>query len=100
MDNYSQHMKHWKNHKKDKYYQQCSGYGGNGKSEQATEEQTKCVSISCFEKIVNEVKTEDFPLYIRVCGDGYVSICDKRNLFGTKIENYEELLQFGKDYIY
>lgn len=100
MDNYTQHMKHWKNHKKDKYYQQCSGYGGSGESEQITEERRKQLTIGCFEKIVNEVSKGDFPIHICIHGDGYVSVCDERNLFGKKIDSHEELLQFGKDYIY
>ncbi len=100
MDNYTQYMKHWKNHNKDKYFQQCSGYGGKGESEQSTNEQIKSVTINCFEEILNKVKAENFPLYIRVHGDGYVSICDVKDLFGTKIEGYKELLKFGKDYIY
>ena len=28
---YGQYMKHWKNHRKDRHYQQCSGYAGDGK---------------------------------------------------------------------
>lgn len=26
---YDQHMKHFRNHRKDRYFQQCSGYGGD-----------------------------------------------------------------------
>lgn len=100
MDNYSQYMKHWKNHKKDKYRQQCSGYGGSGKSEQTTEEQRRQLTVNCFEKVINETGKDDFPIYICIHGDGYVSVCDERNLFGKKINSYEELSQFGRDYIY
>lgn len=36
---YSQHMKHHRNHRKDKYYQQCSGYYGKSYEEYLKEKE-------------------------------------------------------------
>lgn len=95
---YEQHMKHFKNHRKDRFYQQCSGYGGDGKSHQNSEEELQDLSIFSFKKCLEEAKTATFPIYIRQHGDGYYSIVDERNLFGQKFDSYDDLVQFGKDY--
>lgn len=99
MNNYEQHMKHWKNHKKDRYYQQCSGYGGAGIVDDKEKMQTKNKEEESFKQILVEAKNVFFPIYIASSG-GYWFFCDKNNLFGTMIASYEELKQFGRDYVF
>lgn len=96
MSNYDQFMKHWKNHSKDKGYQQCSGYFGDGVSRQRSEEEMKRLERDSFRRISERASSLVFPIYITQCGC-FWTICDDRNLFGTKISSAEELEQFGKD---
>lgn len=96
---YEQAMKHSKNHRKDRFYQQCSGYGGDGESHQVSDKEIQDFSVSSFKKILEEARTAVFPIYIRQHGDGYYSIVDERNLFGHKVDSYENLIQFGIDYV-
>ena len=99
MNNYEQHMKHWKSHRKDRYYQQCSGYCRIGNVDNKGNVQTKNMEEESFKKILDKAKNESFPIYISSLG-GYWFVCDKNNLFGTMIASYEELEQFGRDYVF
>ncbi|MBQ8248081.1 MAG: hypothetical protein IJZ42_13215 [Lachnospiraceae bacterium] len=96
---YEQAMKHSKNHRKDRFYQQCSGYGGDGVSHQKLEKEIQELAVSSFKKLLEEAKSADFPIYISECGGGFYCIVDEKNLFGQRIDSYEELVQFGKDYV-
>lgn len=48
--------------------------------------------------ILEKGKDLEYPIYIAECGYCFC-IVDKRHAAGHKINNYEELKQFGKDYI-
>lgn len=95
---YKQHMKHWRNHRKDKSVQQCSGYSGNGVSHQLSEEQFKRLEITSFMRLIEEAKALPFPVYV-ACSGGYYYFTAPNHLTGAKIENYQDLIQFGKDYV-
>ena len=59
---YEQYMKHSKNHRKDRFYQQCSGYFGKSLSELEAEEKQQKVRyfiINNDNKIVQEAETYD-----------------------------------------
>ena len=95
---YEQHLKHWKNHRKDKAVQQCSGYSGNGASHQLTEDQFKKLELSSFKRLLEEAKSVKFPVYI-ACTGGYYHFTDPKHISGARIENYQDLIQFGRDYV-
>lgn len=97
---YGQHMRHWKNHRKDRYFQQCSGYGGDGVSHQLTEEQLRQIEVDSFNKLLCELKhSQEFPTYIASNG-GMYHVVSERNLFGHRIESYDELVKFGDKYVF
>ncbi len=95
---YEQAMKHSKNHRKDRYYQQCSGYAGNGECEDISEEAKRKCELDSFAKLI-EIPEESFPIYIANSGGYYWHETTERNLFATRIENRAELEQFGKDMV-
>ena len=98
MSNYDQFMRHWKNHRKDRYFQQCSGYFGRTPAEKSNDEITE-LEKSSFTKLLEELKQQLFPIYI-VANGGYWTTCDEKNLFGIRIDSYEQLKQFGIEYVY
>lgn len=59
---YEQYMKHSKNHRKDRFYQQCSGYFGKSLEELEAEEKAKGIKYFIIDKgnkIVKEANTYD-----------------------------------------
>lgn len=93
---YEQHMKHSKNHRKDKFYQQCSGYSVNGESQQLNDEEFNQLELNSFIKVVEEAKSAEFPIYI-VHPGGFYCMTTSNNLFAEKINTYEDLIQVGVD---
>ncbi len=100
MNNYDQFVKHWGNHSKDKVFQQCSGYFGDGVSHQKSEDELKRLEQDSFRSLLKKAEQLDFPIYITQTGGWHWCICDERNLFGNEIGSFAELEQFGKDYVY
>lgn len=96
---YGQYMKHWKNHRKDRHYQQCSGYAGDGKCDAPmTNEQMWAIERESFEKLLEEAKTFPFPVHIFQIGL-YWRISNEPNLRSCEVKTYEELVQYGRDYV-
>lgn len=93
---YDQAMKHWKNHRKDRYFQQCSFASSGGGHDTLTESKAQELSKTSIAKIIETV--HDYPLFIRQYSIGVWSIVPKNDLFGTKIESEEELKFFAKEY--
>lgn len=89
---YEQHMKHWGNHRKDRYYQQCSGYGGNGVETVMSDETIAKLEVESMRKILTT--HHEFPIYIRQCGAGYWCTVSEKDWFGTEIVDMEHLIQF------
>lgn len=96
---YEQALKHSKNHRKDRFYQQCSGYAGNGEATPLTEEELQNLAIKSFKELLEKAQTISFPIYIRQSAGWFYSVVDEKNLFGEKINSYADLVQFGKDYV-
>lgn len=97
---YEQHMKHYRNHRKDRHCQQCSGYFGDGKCEEVppTLEELREIEKQSFAKLLEAAKSYSFPVHIFMTGRHW-RITDKPNLFSLQVNSYEELLEFGKNYV-
>lgn len=95
---YEQAIKHFKNHRKDRYYQQCSGYFGDGESTEYnfTDEQISRNSKESMKKILST--EHNFPIYLHQESYGIWKIVPSNHLFGTKINNQDELIKFADDY--
>lgn len=99
MSNHDQAMKHWKNHRKDRHYQQCSGYAGDGKCDvPKTNEELCTLERESFAKVLEAAKTFPFPAHVFQTG-GVWRIADKPNLFSSEVKTYEELVEFGRNYV-
>lgn len=98
---YEQTMKHSRNHRKNRFVQQCSGYGGDGVSHQISEAQMEQNKVSSFvEMLANLKDSPDFPIYISNSGSyGFFYTAPKTFLGGHKIESYAELVEFGEKYV-
>lgn len=98
MGAYEQSMKHWKNHRKDKFIQQCSGYGGDGepKYPEITPEQEKENSERSMSEILD--KDHEYPIYLYQLNIGVWELVPHNHLFGTEIKNEEELASFAQKY--
>ncbi len=59
MGMYEQHMKHSKNHRKDRYYQQCSGYFGKSLEELRAEEKSIPIKYYIIDDANNIIKTAE-----------------------------------------
>jgi len=95
---YEQAMKHSKNHRKDRFYQQCSGYAGDGEPQYApiTEEQEERNSYSSMCKLLMSVTV--FPLYIAQDKWGFWGVVPHNHIGGTLIESSQELIDFAREY--
>lgn len=95
---YDQHMKHWKNHSNDKFFQQCSGYFGDGNAQSTgvTPEQEEKNSKSSMSRILSE--PHEYPVYLHQINNGVWEIVTSNYLFGQEINNEEELLSFAEMY--
>lgn len=95
---YEQHMKHYRNHRKDRHCQQCSGYFGDGKCEEVppTLEELREIEVKSFATVLEAAKSFSFPAHVFKAGRFWV-ISDKPNLYSTQVNSYEELLEFGEN---
>ena len=99
MNNYDQYMRHWKNHRKDRYTQQCSGYAGDGSSHMNEDDFEKREANS-FRDLLEKAKSAVFPIWIVRYSGWFWSICDEKNLFGERIDSYEDLKRFGEQFVF
>lgn len=97
MTNYNQYMKHWKNHRKDRYTQQCGG------PVHEPDKQVELCSVECerqlFDHLMDRLKCDAFPVYVKQGGGGMWLFTNERDSFGTKISNMEEMQKFYNDYV-
>ena len=95
---YAQYMKHWKNHKKDRFYQQCSGYAGKGEIQAVDANNRESLELTSFKRVVAEAEKAEFPIFICNNGD-YFSIRNTSSFLTNEIKSFEELLTFGREYV-
>lgn len=93
-------MKHWKNHRKDRFFQQCGG---------PTSEHAGEVHLSEEQELRNSMKSmlavlkseQDFPICIMLhLKSGTWEVVPHNNLFGMKVESRERLVEFAEKYVY
>lgn len=95
---YEQAMHHTRNHRKDRFYQQCSGYFGDGKPKDCQVPEDVFTEISTA-SMTNVLETAaEFPIYLHQQKTGEWTIVPKSHLFGSEISSYEDLVKFAADY--
>ena len=98
MTGYQQAMRHARNHRKDRFYQQCSCYFGDGEPDgfEVPKDIFSDLSAKSMEKILEAVK--EFPVYLHQKKTGECELVPKNHLFGQEIGSTKELAQFASDY--
>lgn len=99
MTQYDKAMGHFRNHRKDRYCQPCSG-PVNHVSVPACEipaDQFDKISHDSIQEIITTNKS--FPIYVKQdLQIGKWEIVPSNNLFGYRIDSHIELLQFAMEY--
>lgn len=95
---YEQHMKHWRNHGKDGFCQQCSG-PVHEPEPALTEDQKRAVERKSFIDIIDKTRDDQLPIFVRQGSGGIWLTTSEKDCFGHRIESREELLEFYESYI-
>lgn len=96
---YEQAIRHSKNHRKDRFVQQCSGYFGDGYQNEyhISQEEFSENSKKSMEEILEAAN--EFPVYLRQQTlVGTWELVPSNHLFGHEIKSREELEVFAKDF--
>ena len=96
---YEQAMRHSKNHRKDRFVQQCSGYFGGGgfSGHYLPGEEIAANSEKSMREILETVN--EFPVYLhQQTWVGIWELVPSNHLFGHEIKSREELEQFARDF--
>lgn len=95
---YEQAIMHWRNHRKDRFFQQCSGYVGNGITHEArlTREREDELSRNTMTEILKQ--NHSFPIYVVQDNIGQWNVVPKNHISGTVIEDQEALRNFALQY--
>lgn len=100
MTHYEQAMKHWGNHRKDRYKQQCSGpTDPHGKDVVLEGEK---FDMNSMESMYTILETEhSFPIYLAQDGKiGTWSVVPENHLFATSCKDRGSLRAFALDYCF
>lgn len=93
---YDQAMKHWSNHRKDRYFQQCSAPVTSTGSVSISQNKFQDLSKESIRIIIDS--SPIFPLYVHQNRIGEWEIVPSNHLFGTKIETKEALVNLAEEY--
>lgn len=93
---YEQHMKHWGNHRKDRFTQQCAGPQQDPSRQVAIN--TEHLPRMSFQTLMANVSPDSFPVYVKQGSGGMWSFTNERDSFGTKISDIGEMRKFYYDY--
>lgn len=95
---YEQHIKHSHNHRKDRFYQQCSGYSHTFSNNSKTVSYDGCDELSktSINRLLSDIK--EYPIYIRQYSGGIWLTCNKNDCFGRMIKSKEHLMQLIQEY--
>lgn len=97
---YNQAMKHWSNHRKDRFFQQCSWPISTQiiKYSEITEEAKIKASNETLSEIIKNADDYTFPIFIYVdCRMGIWEIVQHNHIAGIEIKTKEDLLEFSKE---
>lgn len=101
---YEQAMKHWGNHRKDRYHQQCSGwFGPVSEDVRLSDEKYDVLAIDSMFNILEASKIDGFPYPVYLAQDnkiGVWKIVPHNHIGGTKIDDKESLRVFSIDYCF
>lgn len=96
---YEQAMRHSRNHRKDRFVQQCSGYFGEGRPNEYRISQKEFAenSAKSMEEILEKVN--EFPIFLhQETWFGIWELVPGNHLFGYEIKSKEELEEFARDF--
>lgn len=91
---YEQHIRHWRNHRKDRFFQQCSG----PVQESTSLTYPDSLEADSFQCILEKTGDMDFPIHIATTA-GYWHLTTPSDFLGTQIINREELERFYHDFV-
>lgn len=96
MNNYDQHMKHWRNHSKDRYTQQCAaGHSGTGDMSVAQQKQAAAnFRDSYLPVFLKQAKEANYPAYVHFGYMGALMFCDEDAIGASRVNSYNEVLQY------
>lgn len=93
---YEQAMRHSRNHRKDRFTQQCGG-PVHEPDAMRTPDQTRANELCSLERIAE--REQDYPIYIKPLSGGVYVTVSERDSFATKIESRDELNDFIRDFV-
>ena len=97
MTQYDQAMKHWGNHKKDRFFQQCAAPVASLQYPHLSEEEKRKRSNESLEALLDQAV--DFPVFVHQ--DQWIGTWEmvpSNHLFGFKIASRNELIAFVNEY--
>lgn len=95
---YDQAMKHWKNHRKDRFFQPCAGPVFTRTGYQTGSEIEDRRSIESMSRILTE--DHGFPIWLKQDSLGFWYEVPSNDIAGALIESREALEQFAEDYVF
>lgn len=96
---YSQSVNHWKNHRKDRFVQQCSGYFGSQSDRKSLSDIADTEQRNSHSSMILILKNQRiFPFYIFQDNMGIWQSVPKNHISGHCINSMEELQEFAKEY--
>ena len=95
---YEQAMKHWKNHSKDRFFQQCSGPISAQSGYQAGSDIEDRRSVESMCRILSEEHV--YPIYLKQDGLGFWYEVPSNTIAGTLIDSRDALERFAEEYCF
>ena len=93
MTHYDQAMKHWGNHRKDRFTQPCGFVAEHVETVYMTEEKTNKNRMESMFTILKE--NHEFPVFVHEDKFGFYGLVPSNHLFGKKIDNQDALVDFA-----
>lgn len=95
---YNQAMKHWKNHRKDKYFQPCSGPVVSHVDYSCSQDEEDRRAFESMNKILSE--DHQFPIYLWKDKIGFWEIVPRNHIACSEIMSREDLESFAERYLF
>lgn len=91
---YEQYMKHSRNHRKDRFTQQCSLHFEPDAESPISPEQVVLLSKQSFARLLKEAHTKEFPVYVRQGYTGVWFFSTVGDAFTTELGSLSEMNEF------